>query len=405
MDPLYLGCSLLKISFVHYAMDIVGYFGHGLVGVPLGLALIGVGYRRQNQRLKRAGLAVLISISVAGLFIETLKHIFQIPRPRSYGSYGFPSGHAGTAFALASSLSLSFSALTPLYFFLATMTAVSRLYFRAHYLIDVLAGGLLGAVTGLLITRKILPPATALRTTRPLRRIGWLAVGAVGVAALAFFSMIETAVHSYRVAEPTSQSASMSTVAFDFGTPAVRRVLGSGWSGDEIWKDGEQSVVWAQGLRAQMRAAFPTAAGYRWRLNLYPYTGRGPACRVVEVIVNKATVAKMLLEQGWHWYEFDVPAGVIRSGDNEVEFLFNFSESPQSLGRSADPRPRAAGNYQMIAAAKKTAFVSQKPGRSERAALVKGRKVRSAGAGSARLAGACRSFERSAPGGRAPFHR
>lgn len=127
MDPLYLGCALRKISFVYYAMDIFGYYGHGLVGVPLGLGLIAVGYKRQNQHFKSAGFAVLLSIASAGLLTEVLKHVFQMPRPRSYGSYDFPSGHSGTAFALASALSVSFPALTPLYFLLATFTGISRL--------------------------------------------------------------------------------------------------------------------------------------------------------------------------------------------------------------------------------------------------------------------------------------
>jgi len=87
-----------------------------------------------------------------------------------------------------------------------------------------------------------------------------------------------------------------------------------------------------------MSALFPTAAGYRWRLNLFPYTGRRPACQVVEVKINRIAVVKMLLEQGWHWYEFDVPKGVIQSGNNHVQFLFNFSDSPKAHRKSADVR-------------------------------------------------------------------
>ena len=101
MDPLYLGCELLRESFVYYAMAILGYNGQGYFGVPLGLALIAVGYKRQNQHFKLAGVAVLLSIASTGMLIEALKHIFQMPRPRSAGSYAFPSGHSGTAFAIA----------------------------------------------------------------------------------------------------------------------------------------------------------------------------------------------------------------------------------------------------------------------------------------------------------------
>jgi len=337
MDPLLLGCSLLRTSFVYYAMDILGYYGHGLVGVPVGLGLIAVGYRRQDRHFKLAGFAVLLSIASAGLLTEALKHVFQMPRPRSYGSYGFPSGHSGTAFALASALSVSFPALTPLYFLLAAFTGISRLYFRAHFLIDVIVGGSLGALTGFLITRKIVTPANLPRPSWT-RRIGWFGVATLALSAIGFFFVIEAQVRSYIIAEAANQRGPSGTVSFDFGTPEVRRVLGNGWSLDELWKDGKQSVVWAEGFRSDMSAIFPAAAGYRLRLNLFPYTGRGPACQVVEVKINRIAVVKMLLEQGWHWYEFDVPKGVIQSGNNHVQFLFNFSDSPKAHRKSTDVR-------------------------------------------------------------------
>jgi len=337
MDPLYLGCELLRESFVYYAMDILGYYGHGIVGVPLGLVLIAIGYKRQNQHLKLAGVAVLLSITSTGLLTEALKHIFQMPRPRSAGSYAFPSGHSGTAFAIASTLSVSFPALTPLYFLLATFTAISRLYFRAHFLIDVFAGGSVGALTGYFITRRLVGRAPW-PTSSFTRRISWFAVGAVALCATAYFYAMETGVGSYQIADTAVNNISPGTIRFDFGTPGVRRVLGGGWSFDELWKDGKQSVVWAEGLRSEMSPQFPSAAGYHWRMNLSPYVGRGRSCQFVEVEINKMSVVKMLLEQGWHWYEFDVPNGVIQSGKNHVRFLFNYSSAPKTHGISGDAR-------------------------------------------------------------------
>ena len=120
---------------------------------------------------------------------------------------------------------------------------------------------------------------------------------------------------------------------------SLRRVLGSGWSKDELWQDGKQSVVWAEGLRSEMNAFFPSTGGYRWRLKLFPHNGRGFACQVVEVKVNQTSVVKILLEQRWHWYEFDVPAGLVHSGDNQLQFLFHFAASPRSHRGSPDDRP------------------------------------------------------------------
>lgn len=349
MDPLYAGCVLLRNSVAYYAMYVLGYYGHALVGIPVAVGLIALGYKRQNHHYKQAGFAVLVSIASAGLLTEILKHIFQMPRPRSYGSYGFPSGHSGTAFALASSLSVSFPAFTPLFFLLATCTGISRLYFRAHFLIDVFVGAMLGALTGYFITCKFVSREKTFASS-VMRTGGWFSVGAVALAGFAFFYVIETQVRSYKVVDTANQAGVAGTTSFDFGTPEVRKILGSGWSLDEYWQDTKQSVVWAEGTRSEMTAVFPSAAAYRWRLNLFPYTGRGPACQVIEVQVNKTSVVKMLLEQGWHWYEFDVPSGVIQNGNNQVEFRFNYSDSPKSQSRSTDTR-RLSVAFDMLEAA------------------------------------------------------
>jgi len=186
MDSLYLGCLLLKISLVHYAMDILGYFGHAIVGLPVSIGLISLGYASNERRLKLAGLAVLLSIAAAGLLTEALKHFFQMPRPKAIGGYGFPSGQSGTAFALASALSVSFPALTPLYFVLATLTGISRMYFRAHFLVDVIVGGLVGSLIGFFIARSIVTPAKR-KPISLTRLLSWFAVGTVALTGILFF--------------------------------------------------------------------------------------------------------------------------------------------------------------------------------------------------------------------------
>jgi membrane-associated phospholipid phosphatase len=76
-------------------------------------------------------MALLVALIAAGITTELLKHIAQLPRPYSRASYGFPSGHTSTAFALASVLTVTFPTLGPVFWILADLTALSRLYFAA----------------------------------------------------------------------------------------------------------------------------------------------------------------------------------------------------------------------------------------------------------------------------------
>ena len=336
MDAIQAACLLFRYPSVAMMMDVLGYFGHGAFAVPLALLLIAVGFARNQQHLKLAGIAVLISITAAGLITHLLKLTVQWPRPRATASYGFPSGHTGSAFGLATSLSVAFPAVSPLVFLLATLTAVSRMYFRAHYVIDVIGGAIIGSLAGFLVSKKIIKPAERARFSGK-KILGWSGVAIIALGALLFFYRLEQYVQSYKSADATAPNAANGVVV-DFGTAQVRPFLGQGWSGDELWMDGELSVVWAVGRASELSVDFASANLTRWSLHLFPYAGKGPACQIVDVSVNQAAVAKLLLEPGWHWYEIEIPPGLVRTGRNAVQFFYDFAESPQSRGKSRDPR-------------------------------------------------------------------
>jgi membrane-associated phospholipid phosphatase len=132
--------------------------GNGAVGILLGIFLYFFG----NRRL---GIELLLGILTLWLTVETIKAIVERSRPyltieaaRIIGwrerGLSFPSGHTSQAFFMATLFShtLNVSPLVAASFYAsAVIVGFSRIYVGAHYPRDVLAGGVLGTVWGILI--------------------------------------------------------------------------------------------------------------------------------------------------------------------------------------------------------------------------------------------------------------
>ena len=110
---------------------------------------------------------VFFSSTIAMCATLLTKYLFKMPRPVhmliAETGYGFPSGHATMA-AVAMSLGIYYSHKhvknkTARYFLYALsigwyiLVSYSRLYLQVHYLIDVIAGGVVGVLSTVVVLK------------------------------------------------------------------------------------------------------------------------------------------------------------------------------------------------------------------------------------------------------------
>jgi membrane-associated phospholipid phosphatase len=120
---------------------------------------------KDNRYAERA-LFFFLSLSIAGIFNTLLKWIAGRHRPidllnpgyfgfdyfgLTYEVTSFPSGHAQTAFTLATALTILFPRWGIPVFIIAGAVAISRIILISHYLSDVIAGAGIGIVCTLTV--------------------------------------------------------------------------------------------------------------------------------------------------------------------------------------------------------------------------------------------------------------
>jgi undecaprenyl-diphosphatase len=176
--------------FFDHFFSMVTWLGSGWVAVPLAGAVIFLATPRSY--LARALACAAIAGVLAGITNTQIKWAVHRPRPAVYferqadlqevkqaGSKvhevgiplrrdSFPSGHAATAFAAATILSLLYGGISAVAFITGLVVAYSRVYMGVHFPLDVVAGAALGsgiALFSILFFRgkKYLPPQVLLR--------------------------------------------------------------------------------------------------------------------------------------------------------------------------------------------------------------------------------------------------
>lgn len=143
--------------------------GYGLADAAIAGALLVFGLKAGRPREAVAGKLGLLAVTVAGLFGQLFKHLFCRARPlteksgqffvefpclgKGAGFISFPSGHSVTAFALAFVLSRTYPRYALLFYGLAVLVAISRIYLAKHFPSDVVAGAAVGILAGWIVCR------------------------------------------------------------------------------------------------------------------------------------------------------------------------------------------------------------------------------------------------------------
>ncbi|MBK7413698.1 MAG: phosphatase PAP2 family protein [Ignavibacteria bacterium] len=125
---------------------------------------------RSMRSLAHKHLALFASVAISGIAANIIKVIACRPRPplliergiTDWNLFGFqmdyiwnsfPSGHATTGLAIAISGSTVYPRLRWLFWIVGIAIALGRVMLNAHYLSDIIAGGMLGGVVAYGILR------------------------------------------------------------------------------------------------------------------------------------------------------------------------------------------------------------------------------------------------------------
>lgn len=112
------------------------------LGAGVGLPIVEDGKEGMQHSLRAVD-----ALIITGAFTEGLKFVTQERRPTTSSRDSFPSGHASSAFCIATIQSAYHPRQAALWFGGATLIAASRLSLRRHYVQDVLVGAGLGYLT------------------------------------------------------------------------------------------------------------------------------------------------------------------------------------------------------------------------------------------------------------------
>ncbi len=292
----------------------------------LGVALWSYGYHRADAKAKRLAYAILIALTAVSVLTVSLKYGLQLPRPTPRSGYGFPSGDSATAFAVAAAAGVAYPMAAPALYFIALVTALARLYFRAHFVWDILGGALLGSACGYVSARKLIPQREGWRQST-LWLAAWIPGAALGLVALSFFWLLEREISRHKVSHSSPPITTNEVLRLDFGTSSAQAHLLKGWTSNRIWPAQGIGFNWVDGLQSSIGLKLAEPRDLRMIIRAYPYRPKGFVCQRAVVTINGAPSGRIFFEQDWQSYALKVPQALLRRADNRVDFVFAYSDN------------------------------------------------------------------------------
>src|SRR5512143_1260157 len=139
--------------------------GHGALTAPIIGGMYLYGYLADDGKMRKTSLLSVESFVLTGVFVQVLKHATGRHRPytgdpphtwdgptihNSGSNMSFPSGHASSAFAVASVIAMEYgNIIVPtLAYGVATTTPLNRVTHNAHWSSDIFVGSAIGYFTG-----------------------------------------------------------------------------------------------------------------------------------------------------------------------------------------------------------------------------------------------------------------
>ncbi len=149
-----------------YWLDKIAIFftdNAGYVAIAILLIITTVKYKDIKTNLKIWIFYPLLSAAISRLVIAgAIRAIYFRPRPflthtvnqlinHSANEGSFPSGHASFYFALATAIYLTNKKLGIIYFAIAFLISLSRVFAGVHYPLDILTGAIIGIFTTIIL--------------------------------------------------------------------------------------------------------------------------------------------------------------------------------------------------------------------------------------------------------------
>ncbi len=153
-------------NFMRYVSLLGDWPLHALIG----LALLGLAWRRGSEQWTRIFLAMLLAMLLAGMADTVIKRTVPRARPSVHTDtrwggphfsskyHSFPSGHVGASTAFFGVLLIARRRIGLACLPIPILIGISRMYLGAHYLSDVVCAAILGTLCALVVTYFLLPP-------------------------------------------------------------------------------------------------------------------------------------------------------------------------------------------------------------------------------------------------------